>query len=67
MFLIDPAWQAQPANGSENAASAREDVAGGAEGETPTGPAEREVQASPLQVVVGGWLVTADGTIGVAG
>ncbi|MGW5642798.1 type VII secretion system-associated protein [Saccharopolyspora sp. NPDC003752] len=64
VFLIDPAWQAQPADGSENAASAREDVAGDAEGETPTGAAERAVQAPPLQVVVGGWLVAADGTVG---
>ncbi|SDY60033.1 hypothetical protein SAMN05216215_103030 [Saccharopolyspora shandongensis] len=57
VFLIDPAWQAQFAE------NARE---GDATEEVSDGPAEQEVevQGPPLEAVVGGWLVTADGTVG---
>ncbi|MEU5847823.1 type VII secretion system-associated protein [Saccharopolyspora shandongensis] len=55
VFLIDPAWQAQFA---ENAPD------DDATDEESDGPAEQEVQGPPLEAVVGGWLVTADGTVG---
>jgi hypothetical protein len=48
VFLIDPAWQARVA---EDAAE-------------PGDPAEPEVEGPPLEAVVGGWLVTGDGTTG---
>ncbi|MFS8104555.1 type VII secretion system-associated protein [Lentzea alba] len=50
VFLIDPAWQA-----AEPVADTSDEVAEQADG---------EVEGPPLEAVIGGWLVTANGTVG---
>lgn len=50
VFLVDPAWQPSPQDA---------DASGEAVAQT-----EGEVQGPPLEAVVGGWLVAADGATG---
>ncbi|MET9634616.1 type VII secretion system-associated protein, partial [Lentzea sp. NPDC006480] len=56
VFLIDPAWPA-PEPAAHNTGQDADDVE--------VADAENvEVQGPPIEAVVGGWLVTADGTVG---
>ncbi|MEV6712789.1 type VII secretion system-associated protein [Lentzea sp. NPDC051208] len=48
VFLIDPAWRPKAT----------------AETSPDEGPQPAEVEAPPIEAVVGGWLVAADGTVG---